>query len=442
MNRKLSLMLAATLIASTLTLPASAVGKHFSDVPDNHWASESISYAAGKGYFSGTSFTTFAPDGTMTRAMLWTVLSRMDNATNTAAPGQPWYQSGLNWAVSNGISDGTNPNGNITREQFATMLRNFAKHTGADTAVDAAVLSRFADRGSIASYAVDSMAWAVTHGIVSGTTNSTISPSGLATRSQAAMMLMRFDQMGESKPPVANYKTVFAAIDVPPYTGDTTEVGDMAYVSIASTPYGANVKAGVTYTVTASDPSVVSVSKIMLSPDEVNYSVKGLKAGTVTLTAVGSDGYRGTVNITVRGAAEQEKPALDTGAYAKLKAEVVKLINQERSRLGLHILATSEKIMQAAQIRASECATWKFSHTRPNGTSFNTVFMDVAVPSGGGEILGSGYTTAKTVVDAWINSPGHHKTMTQDNYNYIGVGVARGHDGLLYYSVIFCPIGE
>ncbi|MCI7473269.1 MAG: S-layer homology domain-containing protein, partial [Clostridiales bacterium] len=109
MNRKLSLMLSATLIASTLILPTSAVGKRFSDVPDNHWASESISYAVDKGYFSGTSPTTFAPDGTMTRAMLWTVLSRIDDAPATVAPGQPWYQSGRNWAMANGISDGTNP---------------------------------------------------------------------------------------------------------------------------------------------------------------------------------------------------------------------------------------------------------------------------------------------------------------------------------------------
>lgn len=226
MKKYLSAALVLTLCAG-MVVPASAAGQTFTDVPANHWASESISYAVDKGYFSGTSSTTFAPDGTMTRAMLWTVLSRMDHAPLTAEPGQPWYQNGQNWAMANGISDGTNPDGNITREQFATMLRNFAKHTGADTAVDETVLSRFADRSSIASYAVDAMAWAVSHGIVSGTSGSTISSAGLATRSQATAMLMRFDRMDNttpstpSKPPVVNYKTTFSAINVPLYPGDT-----------------------------------------------------------------------------------------------------------------------------------------------------------------------------------------------------------------------------
>ena len=135
-------------------------------------------------------------------------------------------------------------------------------------------------------------------------------------------------------------------------------------------------------------------------------------------------------------------PTVDIGKFAKLKAEVVELINQDRSRLGLHTLTVSDKVMQAAQIRANECATWEYSHTRPNGTSYNTVFVDVGIKSGGGEILNAGFADARTEVDEWIASPGHHKTMTQDNYNYIGVGVARGRDGTLYYSVIFCPIGE
>ena len=421
----------------------SAVGRTFIDVPANHWAYESVSYAVDKGFFSGTGTDTFSPDGTMTRAMLWTVLSRMDGYTVTAAPDTPWYQAGRDWAIKNGISDGTNPDGNITREQFATMLRNFAKHTGAATNVDVSVLDKFVDRGSIASYAVDSMAWAVTHGIVSGTGGNTISPTGLATRSQAAAMLMRFDQMGESKPsePTA-CETSFAAINVPPYPGDTIEVGQTAYVAIFSRPYGANVKAGVTYTITASDPTAVSIHEALLSQNDICYGVTGLKVGTVTLTAVGSDGFKGTTAITVKGGTEQEKPAVDTGMYSELKAEVVRLINQERTRVGLNPLSVSDKVMQAAQIRANECATWQYSHTRPNGTSHNTVFQDVGLASGGGEILNAGFMDVRVEVDEWIASPGHYKTMTKENYNYIGVGVARGSDGYLYYSAMFTPIGE
>ena len=433
MNRKLSLMLSATLIASTLILPTSAVGKRFSDVPDNHWASESISYAVNKGYFSGTSSTTFVPDGTMTRAMLWTVLSRMDDAPSTVAPGQPWYQSGRNWAMKNGISDGTNPDGNITREQFATMLRNFAKHTGAATNVDVSVLDKFVDRGSIASYAVDSMAWAVTHGIVSGTSGNTISPTGLAARSQAAAMLMRFDQMGESKPsepskPIeVSYKTTFAAINVPPYPGDTIEVGDTAYVTIASNPYGANVKAGVTYTVTSSDSSVATVSETQLNPDEVSFRVSGLKAGKVILTAVGSDGFKATATITVKGDTEQGKPTVDMGEYAKQKEEMIRLTNEERARNGLPTLQVSERLMEGAQIRADECVI-SYSHTRPGGKP----------PIGSAEIINaSSWLDVSGEIKERIESTGHHQIMLTSRFNYIGVGLAKGANGMFYYVELF-----
>lgn len=442
MKRYLSVALALTLCIGLL--PVSAAGRTFIDVPANHWAYESVSYAVDKGFFSGTGTDTFSPDGTMTRAMLWTVLSRMDGYTGTTAPDTPWYQAGRDWAIKNGISDGTNPDGNITREQFATMLRNFAKHTGAATNVDVSVLDKFVDRGSIASYAVDSMAWAVTHGIVSGTGGNTISPTGLATRSQAAAMLMRFDQMGESKPsePTA-YETSFAAINVPPYPGDTIEVGQTAYVAIFSRPYGANVKAGVTYTITASDPTAVSIHEALLSQNDVCYGVTGLKAGTVTLTAVGSDGFTGTTTITVKGGVEQGTPTVDMGEYAAFKAEVVRLINQERGKAGLHTLAVSDKLMQAARIRANECAEWEFSHTRPDGTSYSTVFIDVALPSGGGEIIAASTEgVVGPVVEAWVKSPGHYKTMMKDNYNFMGIGIARGSDGTLYYSAMFTPIGE
>lgn len=448
MRKKFWLALAAILTVSAMILPAGAAGSPFTDVPQGHWAAESIDYAVNKGYFSGTSSTTFSPDLSMTRGMLWTVLSRMDDESITSAPGQIWYQAGREWAMASGISDGTNPDADITREQLATMLYRYAKYTGAAADMDVSVLNKFVDHDAIASYAVDGMAWAVTHGIVTGTSGNTISPAGLATRSQAAAMLMRFDRMGEDKPtepenPIeVDYTTSFGVINVPPYSGgETIEVGGTTYLTISSTPYGANMKAGVTYTVTSSDPSVATVSEILLSQDSANFIVSGLKPGAVTVTAIGSDGYKGTITITVKGDEEQEKPPVDIGAYPGIKSEVVRLINAERSRCGLHTLEVSEKVMQAAQIRANECATWEYSHTRPNGTSYNSVFREVGLAAGGGEILNAGSTDARIEVDEWIASAGHHKAMIDDRCNYIGVGISRGSDGILYYCVLFCPIG-
>lgn len=449
MRKQLSLALAAILTVSTMILPAGAAGSRFTDVPEGHWAFESVEYAVDKGYFSGTSENTFSPDTTMTRAMLWTVLARMDNYTGTAGTDAPWYQNGRDWAMANGISDGTNPDGNLTREQFATMLYNFAKHTGKNTDKNNSVLNPYSDRGNIASYAVDAMAWAVTQGIISGTSSTTITPAGLATRSQAAVMLMRFDKVGEGtpvNPEKPDYETIFRVMNAPPmYPGDTIEVGQTTYIAIGSEPYGANVEAGVTYTVTCSDPSMVKIfPDASISQDEVCYGVKALKAGTATITAVGSDGFRGSVTITIKGdetnPTDPEDPNVDWGDFAEMKQEIVKLINAERARIGLHELKVSPKVMQAAQIRAGECTTL-FSHTRPDGTSFGTVFMEVGLGTGGGEIIGEGFTTAKGVVNAWIASPGHYKDIIDNRDNYIGVGIAVDANGHYYYSTLVTPIG-
>lgn len=450
MRKQLSLALAAILTVSTMILPAGAAGSRFTDVPEGHWAFESVEYAVDKGYFSGTSENTFSPDTTMTRAMLWTVLARMDDYTGTAGPDDPWYQNGRDWAMANGISDGTNPDGNLTREQFATMLYNFAKHTGKNTDKNNSVLNPYSDRGNIASYAVDAMAWAVTQGIISGTSSTTITPAGLATRSQAAVMLMRFDKVGEGtpvNPEKPDYETIFRVMNAPPmYPGDTIEVGQTTYIAIGSEPYGANVEAGVTYTVTCSDPSMVKIfPDASISQDEVCYGVKALKAGTATITAVGSDGFRGSVTITIKGdetnPTDPEDPTVDWGDFAEMKQEIVKLINAERARIGLHELKVSPKVMQAAHIRADECTTL-FSHTRPNGKSFNTVFKDVGLASGGRENIAEGFTSAQRVVSAWIASPGHYDALTDSDCNYIGIGIVKDASGHYYYSTLFTPVGD
>lgn len=435
MKKYLSAALALTLCVGMI-VPASAAGQTFTDVPQSHWANEFIDYAVDKGYFSGTGADTFSPDGTMTRAMLWTVLSRMDGYTGTAGPGAPWYQNGRDWAMANGISDGTSPDGSITREQFATMLYNFAKYTGKNTDKDSTVLNQFADRSSIASYAVDAMAWAVTQGIISGTSSSTISPSGLATRAQAAAMLMRFDKMGEGTPvdpEEPDYETIFRVMNAPPlYPGDTIEVGDLAYIAIGSEPYGANVAAGVTYTVTCSDPSMVKIYRDgSLSRDEVCYSVKGLKAGTATLTAFGSDGFRGSVTITIKGdeaePTDPDSPNVDWGEYTEIIDKMIQLTNEERARNGLGELKVSERLMSGAAIRADEC-TISFSHTRPNG----------GAPIGSAEILAATSSLdANRAINNWIQSDAHHKIILNSKYNYIGVGVAEGTDGRYYYVELF-----
>lgn len=153
---------------------------------NNHWAEDAIDFATAHELFAGTSDTTFSPDSSMTRAMLMTVLARFDGQDTTG--GAVWYEKAMAWAKENGISDGSNPNGNITREQFATMLWRYA----GSPAVSGMALNEFGDSASVNGYAVDAMRWAVSSGIIGGTDAGLLMPQGNATRAQVATMLMRF----------------------------------------------------------------------------------------------------------------------------------------------------------------------------------------------------------------------------------------------------------
>ena len=149
-----------------------------------HWAQNAIDFSAAHAMFNGTTIQTFSPDDTMTRAMLMAVLARFDGYDAT---GSAWREQSMNWATARGISDGTDPDGSITREQLATMLYRYA----GSPAVSGS-LSRFADRGETSGYAVDAMRWAVDTGLIDGVGGNRLNPGGDTTRAQVATILMRF----------------------------------------------------------------------------------------------------------------------------------------------------------------------------------------------------------------------------------------------------------
>ena len=156
----------------------------FVDVKPGDWFYEYVVYVYSNGLMDGTSATTFEPNGTMTRAMVWAILARVDGETVTGAN---WIETARSWAMANGVSDGEDANGYVTREQLATMLWRFA---GEPTS--AYSLSAYTDASSVSDYAETAMAWAVENGIITGMTDTTIEPQGTATRAQCAAMLMRF----------------------------------------------------------------------------------------------------------------------------------------------------------------------------------------------------------------------------------------------------------
>ena len=173
----------------------------FTDVASDYWGKAAIDYVTGQGYFNGTSATTFSPSAPMTRAMLATVLWRMEGQPAstgacpfTDVPAGQWYTDAVTWAAEQGIVTGMGdgifaPDGNITREQLATMLYRY----DGGTAV-AADLSRFSDAGSISSWAVEAMDWAVAGGVLSGDDTGRLAPGGAATRAEVAQMLYNYSQ--------------------------------------------------------------------------------------------------------------------------------------------------------------------------------------------------------------------------------------------------------
>ena len=162
----------------------------FTDVNASRWYYSSVKFAYEKGLMNGTGNGTFSPNADTTRGMIVTMLARLEGQ-NTS--GTPWYAAGQKWAMDNGISDGTNMTGAITREQFAAILYRYAKQKGYDIS-KSADLNGFADANTVSAYATDAMRWAVANGLIQGS-NSKLNPKGTATRAQVATILMRFMEL-------------------------------------------------------------------------------------------------------------------------------------------------------------------------------------------------------------------------------------------------------
>ena len=158
----------------------------FYDVETGSWYEAAVNAMVEAGLMQGIGNNMFQPFGTVTRATMWTILARMDGVDTEG--GSSWYEKAQAWAVAEGVSDGTNPEAVVTREQIAAMLYRYAGSPAAENALD------FADSGDISDWAADAMAWAVAEGILTGTPGGKLNPQGTATRAEAAVMLQRILQ--------------------------------------------------------------------------------------------------------------------------------------------------------------------------------------------------------------------------------------------------------
>ena len=164
-----------------------------------------MNYVVREGLFEGVSDDKFDPNGKMTRAMLVTVLWRMEGSPKVYSYADfkdvsrsTWYTTAVAWASKHGIVKGISdtefaPNASITREQMAALLYRYAEYKGVDISASAS-LTAFTDGAKVSKYAQLPMEWAVTFGLIQGMNDNTLAPQGTATRAQVATILMRFSQ--------------------------------------------------------------------------------------------------------------------------------------------------------------------------------------------------------------------------------------------------------
>lgn len=203
MKKKLT---AALLALSLLCVSALA---DFTDVSSDSWYYEAVSWAEESGIMNGVSENTFEPNGQLTRAMVVTMLYRLDGEPSlpesdwgypySDVPSESWFAESVYWARLSGVAEGVsatefNPNGSITREQLVTMLWRYAGKPAGGGGLS------FSDAGTVSSWAYDAAAWAASSGVVSGRDGNIFDPHGKATRAECAAMLMRFAALMPEEP--------------------------------------------------------------------------------------------------------------------------------------------------------------------------------------------------------------------------------------------------
>lgn len=163
--------------------------KPYTDVYADDWFGASVIFVNTYALMNGVGDDLFAPNASATREQSMTILARVDDEREDAAPYT--LDEGVAWAMANGVSDGEDRTATLTREQFVTMLYRYAAEEGMEPEANGD-LSGFADAGSVSPWAADAMAWAVGAGIVSGMDDGSLAPQGNVTRAQLAVMLERF----------------------------------------------------------------------------------------------------------------------------------------------------------------------------------------------------------------------------------------------------------
>lgn len=302
MKRLIGAMLVVAMLFSIVTFAlAASEDTGFSDVEADAWYAEAVAYVRDNGIMSGTSATTFAPETTMTRAMLATVLYRAsgspavsgtDNFTDTIAGA--YYSDAVLWASRQGLVSGYGnglfgTNDPVSREQIATILW---RYTGSPTAERG---NDFADESNIASYAAEAVDWARANGVINGMAGNIFSPKSSATRAQVATILR-------------NYLTM-ERTDAPDDSEDSSRILVAYFSRVGNTNFASNVDAVTSASINLRNENLVGNNQLVA--EEIQALVGGDLVEIVSEKAYPAD-YEDTVAQNRQEQQEGTLPAIST----------------------------------------------------------------------------------------------------------------------------------
>ena len=385
MKRKLTALLAAAALCLSLTIPASAAGS-FADVSPTRdaWCYTQVMQASEAGLMNGYGSSLFGKNDPITRGQMVQILYNyygQDVGADSGfsdVPASAWYAKAVTWAskkgVVSGYSNGTfGPDNQLTREQMVTILYNVADKPETNPSA----ISQYSDYHQVASYAADGFAWAVSNKVVSGTSNTTLSPRGTATRAQVAVILIRYLENVEG-------------VQFPDVNGGSTQPVEPTPTPTPTKPDASNSQNSDGTTNAAYVNSLCDVGK------SNDYPTTG------DASSPNANGFYTKANVDISG--------------AKLHYEVIPYVNEFLSKhrelkdtntipwdITMHWVTTDEQ-EEYTLLRAKEASSY-FEHKRPDDSTIIS-----------GENLYRGENIAASVIRAWENSSGHASTMLNTGY--------------------------
>lgn len=402
------LLSSACALAMVLTMvPAAWAAPSFSDVRENQWFASYVNKAVDAGLMDGVGEGRFNPGGNLTlaqAAVLAYQLHSRDNGGSLPQVTGAWYMPYYRYCLNYGIfSSGEVPQSalsrNATRYEMVSILDRAVPNSQMK-AINDLPDDFIPDIDEKDPYRESVYRW-YRAGALTGDSQFRFNGENSITRAEVAVILCQVDGLVERVRIEPAEETLTGLTVIIPQSA--LSVGETTTAALAPIPADASIQE----VVWSSDNSAVAT---------VNQSgvIIAMGAGSAVITATAGE-------VTASGTVTVTAPAAADGVQAMLE-EVVRLTNEERAKEGLPALEVNELATQAAAVRAEE-VNQLFEHTRPNGKSCFTALDEAKVSyRTAGENIAIGYSTPASVVDAWMNSPGHRANILSRDFSAIGVG--------------------